>query len=415
MVEIPKFKTKFDIFKFYDDLKSSGKKIAWVSAFAPAELILSFDIIPVYPENHAAMCGALSESREEDDPYSRELIARAMDEGHTYRNLCSYAVTDIGSFYLEEGSPIKGLPAPDLFYSCNSQCQVVGRWGDVYAKLFEEQGIHMPHLLLDAPKLVRKEEYDEDEITYFKSQMKGHIKVLEEISGKRYDEDRFRQVVRDSNEANLLWQECMDISKHIPSPWSSFDMFQQMAPIVIVRGWPECADYYRQLMDELNERIEKGIWGVPEEQIRLVWDAIPIWPRKNFLAKLFASHNACMVSSTYTHSWVFYFDERDPLDSLARRYAWNTMNRSKKWITDFTFGLVRDFSADGIVMHWNHSCGIWNSYVKMRFSEIESAGVPKLVIYADMVDASYFKEGEVTAQVGQFIESIKKRKALRPA
>jgi benzoyl-CoA reductase/2-hydroxyglutaryl-CoA dehydratase subunit BcrC/BadD/HgdB len=82
------------------------------------------------------------------------------------------------------------------------------------------------------------------------------------------------------------------------------------------------------------------------------------------------------------------------------------MNRSKNWILNWTLDMVKDYHADGIVAHWNNSCGIWNSYVKRRLSGYEDAGVPAVVIEADMVDARFFDEKEITRQLDNFIDSL---------
>jgi benzoyl-CoA reductase/2-hydroxyglutaryl-CoA dehydratase subunit BcrC/BadD/HgdB len=146
--------------------------------------------------------------------------------------------------------------------------------------------------------------------------------------------------------------------------------------------------------------------AVPGERIRLLWDAIPVWPRKNWLARFCRERGVAFVTSTYTHSWWFEFDPARPLDSLVERYAWNTMNRSGAWVLDWTLALARDYGADGIVAHWNHSCGIWNSYVKRRLPGYGLAGMPHLVINADMVDARRFDEAEVARALDAFIAGL---------
>jgi benzoyl-CoA reductase/2-hydroxyglutaryl-CoA dehydratase subunit BcrC/BadD/HgdB len=168
----------------------------------------------------------------------------------------------------------------------------------------------------------------------------------------------------------------------------------------------ECTDFYARLLAELESRVAHGIAAVPGERVRLLWDAIPIWPRKNWLARFCAERGAAFVASTYTHSWWFDFDATRPLDTLVERYAWNTMNRSGAWVLDWTLGMKRDYAADGIVAHWNHSCGIWNSYVKRRAPGYQSQGIAHLQINADMVDARRFDEAKITRELGDFIESL---------
>ena len=65
--------------------------IAWCSAFAPAEVLLAAGIIPIYPENHAAMLGALAPDRNMDNPSSTLAINRAVEYGLKAGPLCTYA------------------------------------------------------------------------------------------------------------------------------------------------------------------------------------------------------------------------------------------------------------------------------------------------------------------------------------
>jgi benzoyl-CoA reductase/2-hydroxyglutaryl-CoA dehydratase subunit BcrC/BadD/HgdB len=129
----------------------------------------------------------------------------------------------------------------------------------------------------------------------------------------------------------------------------------------------------------------------------VLWDAIPIWPRRRWLAEQCAARGIAVVASTYTHSWWFDLDPHRAWDALVERYAWNTMNRDAGWVLDWTLGLVRDYGCHGILAHWNASCGIWNSYVKRRLPGFAAAGVPCAVIRADMVDAQAFAADAVSA------------------
>jgi len=404
-----RLRTAFDIFDWYRRVKASGRPIAWCSAFAPAEALLALGIIPVYPENHAAILGALSEHRDPARPYARTTIATAEAQGFAQPRLCSYALADLGSLEDHASSPIGGLPEPDLFYACDSQCAVVARWGEAVQRHFEQRGTkprHIPHFVLHAPPLTRAEHHTAEELARFAADLRGHLQACTERFGLVWRDENLSRVVAESARANRLWQQCLERAKTRPTPWTSFDAFAAMAPIVVARGSPEATAFYTELLAELDERIALGIAAVPSERLRLVWDAIPIWPRKNWLARFCAERGVALVSSTYTHSWWFQFDEHRPFESLVERYAWNTMNRSGRWVLDWTLDLVRDYAADGLIAHWNQSCGIWNSYVKRRVPGYVAAGVPHTVLHADMVDARAFDEPAIAAQLEAFFAGL---------
>ncbi len=399
--------TQSDIYAFYDEIRASGQPVAWCSAFAPAEALLAAGVMPVYPENHGAMLGALSPSRDQDQPYSLAAINRSAAHGLQSPRLCSYALSDIGVLLGDADSPIHGLPEPDLFYACDSQCSVVERWGNEVQQIFRARQREIPHYVLRAPQLVRKAEHSPAELLAFRRQIEEHVEEICKQLGTTFSETRLREVVAESARANKLWQACLELARRSPSPWSNTDAFTAMAPIVIARGMPECTRFYTELLAELTARVENGVAPVPNEEVRLIWDAIPIWPRKNWLASFAAERRAIFVASTYTHSWWFDFDADNAMESLAGRYAWNTMNRSRDWVLDWTLGLVRDYRAHGIVCHWNQTCGIWNSYVKRRLPGFVEAGVPHIVIEADMVDARAFDEERIGGQLAGFIDELK--------
>jgi len=402
-----KLQTTFDLFAWYDRVRASGRPVAWCSAFAPAEVLVALDVCPVYPENHAAMLGALSAERDPDRPYSRAAIAAAESHGLSTPRLCSYALADLGVLTGATASPIGGLPAPDLFYACDSQCAVVARWGDEVQRFMRDHhGREVPHYVLHAPPLTRTETHSAADLAGFRAQIETHAADIAARFGTRLDHHRLSAVVAESAAANRLWQRCLELGRRRPAPWTNLDAFTSMAPIVVARGTPECTDFYRRLLAELEARAAAGVSAVPAERVRLLWDAIPIWPRKNWLARFAAERGVAFVASTYTHSWWFDFDPTRALDSLVERYAWNTMNRSGRWVLDWTLGLVRDYACDGIVAHWNRSCGIWNSYVKRRLPGYAAAGVAHTVITADMVDARAFDETAVARQLDDFIAKL---------
>ncbi len=402
-----KFKTQFDIFKWYKDLRETDQPIAWCSAFVPAEVLMAAGIMPVYPENHSAMLGALSPTRDMEHPYANDAIDRSVEYGLKAPKLCSYALSDIGVLLKEEGSPIGGLPPADLFYSCNSQCSVVERWGNEVQDIFSAKSISIPHYLLKAPSLVKKETHTESDIKDFREQLEAHIKEICIKFKTQFSEEKLREIVIESNKANRYWQMCLELAKESPSPWSMLDAFTAMAPIVIARGTELCTQYYKDLYSELKEIAASKQSGDDSQTIRLLWDAIPIWPRKNWFKNYLAEQNATFVVSTYTHSWWFQLDENNLIDGISRRYAWNTMNRSRKWMLDWTLELVKEFKADGIISHFNQSCGIWNSYVKSRMPGYERADIPNLTIRADMVDARMFDEDTVKKQLDEYINTLR--------
>lgn len=376
--------------------EGSNKKIAWITSGGPVEFLIAADIIPIYPENHGAMLGA---SR-----MSVELCEVAEGLGYS-RDLCSYARGDIGSA-LTKKSPIPGgLPKPDFLLACNNICGTVMKWYQALSRIF-----HVPLFFLDTPFIHHK--VVPESLLYVRRQFEEFIPFLESITGKKFDHDRFLEVIRYSAQSAILWKEALDQCAHRPSPMSCFDAFINMAPIVTLRGTKEVVDFYRDMKAELQERIAQGISAVPEEKFRLLWDNIPIWYKMRELSELFASYGACLVADTYTNAWVFEgIETQDPLEGLSRAYTHVYINISIDLMADRILDLIKRFSADGLIIHSNRSCKPYSlGQYDIRRIILEKTGIPSLVLEADMTDARVYSDAQIKTRVEAFMETLQNRK-----
>jgi len=150
-----------------------------------------------------------------------------------------------------------------------------------------------------------------------------------------------------------IWKEVLKTAESRPSPFTCFDAFIHMAPIVTLRGTQEVVDYYKLLRDEMQERVANGVVAVADEKYRLILDNIPILYEMRNLGNLFASNHACLVADTYTTAWAVDIKIEDPLTSMADAYTKVYLNISIDLMLDQLIALIERYSADGLVMHSN--------------------------------------------------------------
>jgi len=382
----------------YLTAKNAGfneQPIAWVTSGAPVEFLHAAGIVAVYPENHAAMASTAA--------MGVELQEAAEGLGYS-PDLCSYARTDIGQM-TTGGGPIMGLPRPDFLLACNNICNTTVKW-------YETAGRHygVPVFVLDTP-FVHEEEIPEPTITYVKDQFHEFVQFLEEKLGRPFDWDAFVEVLMRSASASTLWGEVLEMCQAVPSPMTGFDAFVHMAPIVTLRGLQECIDYYEVLKAEIEERVRENFGAVPEERHRLLWDNLPIWFRLRGLSEKFASLKACLVGATYTASWAAIgadlTDTSDPLTELARAYIGPYINRSFPTRVRIFKEMIRDYSADGFIMHSDRSCKPYSLGQHMLCEAItRETGAPGIVIEADMCDERLYAEGPIFTRLEAFIEKL---------
>lgn len=383
--------------EYFLSLDSGKKKVAWCTSVGPAEILRSFGFEVFFPENHGALLGA---SRT-----AMDYIPEAIKCGYS-GHVCSYTTSDIGS-YLKKETPLqkhygmKGVPKPDIIAYNTNQCREVEDWFTFYANEFgcPIVGIHPPRYL---------DEVTEDEVELVVKQMKKMIPVCEKVSGKKFDINAFKEIVKLSKEATLLWQKVLKTATVKNAPINFFDGTIHMGPIVVLRGTQVAKDYYTILLAELEEKIKENIGFIPKTKTRIFWEGMPIWGRLRMMSDLFANNESVVVASTYCSSWVFdKFDENDPWNSTARAYTEIFINRSDKSKEVMLAEWFKEYDIDGIVFHDTKTC-FNNSNAKFGMPQRLQAktGIPFLTIEGDLCDLRFFSEAQSITRIETFLEQL---------
>ena len=371
-----------------------GKKVAWITSGGPVEPLYAMGVLPFYPENYGAMCGA--------GRTAVSLCEAAEAQGYS-RDLCSYARLDIGSSLSGKG-PLGVLPKPDFLVCANNICGTVIKWYEIQARNFQ-----VPIFFMDTPFIHK--ELTEHTLKYVRMQMEEYIAFLEKMCKRPFSKKRFLKVAARSVEAVSLWKEILELSRIHPAPFAAFDAFIHMAPIVTLRGTGWAVRYYRKLKKELEERVKKGQGAFAREDIRLIWDNIPIWYDIRNLSQLLAKHGAVLVADTYTSAWTLKpLDLDNPLESLSRSYAMVHLNLGLEHKVAKMVDLMEQYQADGFIMHSNRSCKTYSlgQYdLKKKVSEL--TGKPGFIIEADHTDSRSYSPSQVEKQIEAFVEMARKR------
>ena len=368
--------------------------VAWVTSGFPVELLRPLGFHTVYPENHAAVCGV--------QRLTPALSDAVEAEGYS-RDLCSYVRSDLGSLATRK-SPVGRLPRPDLLCCCTNICQTVLYW---YRDLARRFGV--PLVLVDTPFVYG--ELADHQLRYVVDQLEEAIAVAERVSRRRLDRAALTETARLARDGSRLWGECLATAKARPSPWTGVDGFFHLAPIVALRGTEPCNAYYRLLLDELKDRVARGIGGLRgEERHRLVWDNLPIWYATREITTLLATRGFNFVCTTYTNAWAeaaSLIDPEDPIASSARCYAQVLLNRDLPYKLDLVTRLSREFGADGAVLHSDRSCKPYSiGQVDLKDRLAGELGVRTLLLEADHNDPRAWASELATSRLTAFMESF---------
>jgi benzoyl-CoA reductase/2-hydroxyglutaryl-CoA dehydratase subunit BcrC/BadD/HgdB len=367
--------------------------VAWVTSGFPVELLRPLGFHCVYPENHAAMCSVMRMVPELSD---------AVEQQGYSRDLCSYARTDLGSVVLDK-TPAGRLPKPDLLACCTNICQTVLYW---YRALAAHFGV--PLVLVDTPYVYG--EAKPHHATYVREQLEDLVRVAERISGRRMEGEDLFEVTRLAKEGSRLWGECLAQSRNRPAPWTGFDGFFHMAPIVALRGSEECNAYYRMLLDELRDRVKRGIGGIEDERHRLLWDNLPIWFAVRPLSTLLAERGFNFACTSYTNAWAeagVRVDPGDPYGSATAAYTHIILNQDLGNRLGILRRLAQEYACDGAVLHSDRSCKPYSiGQVDLADRLAKELGIRVLLLEADHSDPRAWAQEPGENRLTAFMESF---------
>ena len=381
------------------EAKKSGEMVAWATSIIPQELLETMDIKVVYPENHAAVLGA-----RKDAP---RFLKNAEDRGYSI-DLCSYARVNIGYADLKE-SAAGNIPMPDFIVCCSNICNTVIKWYENLAR-----DMHIPMILIDTP-FNHTFQVPEHSVKYIRGQIEHAIGQMESITGKAFDHDRFKEVMKISSETARWWKKATALAAAQPSPFNGFDLFNYMAVIVCMRGKQEGLDLFKLWAEELQEKIDhgEGPWKDQPEMYRVMWDGIACWPHLADTSKILRKNGINLITSTYPDSWTVVYDSED-LDSMARAYSSNYANRNLEYGTDNIVQIVNDFSLDGIIYHSNRSCKLmdFRQYEVQRQVK-ERTGVVSVIFDGDQTDPNAFSLAQYETRIQALMEMMEQRRMER--
>jgi len=371
------------------------------------EILRCFDILPIFPEINALQLAI----RKKSLPY----IMKSEEVGYASDN-CAYVKADVG-FTLSGGvGPGGNIPRPTMIVCNFVGCNVYIKWFEHCAAMFGS-----PLVMLDIP-FVRGGRPSRADVDYVQAQLRELIARCEELTGRKFDLDRLREILRYSARAEEGWSRCKELCKQRPAPFDAyFDSINMMGPINALRGTKEAADFFDRAVTHYSDLVARGVGVLPEERFRIVTEGPPPYPYYRNFRNLFESWGAVAVQSTYSTvggTWEFGFrhDPDRPLESIAEQMlVHNLCNRTLLDRYQQIRAYVEEWQADALVIHSIKSCRLFSAgQGDMREYFSKELGVPTLMVESDLEDPRYYAEAQMKNRIDAFFEALQ-YKRLRGA
>jgi benzoyl-CoA reductase subunit B len=392
--------------------REDGRKVVYT--FVPGnltELLLAFDVLPVHPEINALQSGMRKKSG--------AFIQEAEKLGHS-EDVCTYVKCDIGMTRTGLGPTGKTMPPPDLLLLSYTGCFTFMKWFELLKQEFPNAEVAMLHVPYQATGGITPEMRD-----YVVRQLRSEVvPKLEKITGRTLDEDRLRELLERSARAedDLVW--VLESAKHRPSPIDAYfgGVFYIGPMFTAFRGTEDALDYYRLLRAEVQGRIDRAEGPItprgplPRERFRIVAEGPPNWTSFREFWEMFASEGAVCVASTYTkvgglYDQGFRHDPARPFETLADYCLGCYTNLSLPMRTTLIEKYVREYEADGFVVHSVKSCNSFSAGQLLILREIERrTGVTGGFIESDLVDPRYFSAANLKNRLESYFQMVSQKR-----
>ncbi len=394
-------------------IPDSGEKSAYT--FVPgnlSELLLSFDVLPVLPEINSLQSAMRGKSA--------EYIAVAEKLGHS-EDVCTYVKSDIGMLRSGNVGPTgQRLPKPDLLLLSYTGCFTFMKWFELLREEYQAPVamLHVPYQA-DGRVTDAMRQYVVDQLR------RKVIPMLEQVSGRAYDEERLRECLARSAQAEDDLVAVLQSARQVPSPIDAyFGAVYYVGPIFSsFRGTQDAIDYYRELRQEIDERARlkrgpvtpEGEMGA--ERFRVVVEGPPNWTSFRQFWKMFADEGAVAVASTYAkvggmYDTGFRHDPSRPLESLADYCLGCYTNLSLPSRIDLLVRYLREYRADGFLINSVKSCNSFSAGQLHILREVEArSGRPGGFVESDLVDPRYFSAANIKNRLESYFQMLEQKRA----
>ncbi|MEX2282256.1 MAG: 2-hydroxyacyl-CoA dehydratase family protein, partial [Gemmatimonadota bacterium] len=257
-----------------------------------AELLRCFDFPIVFPEINSLQTAVRH--------VAHEYLDQAEDYGYS-PDICGYVKADVATQLRGGVLPMGRIPKPAIAVLTNA-CNTYVKWGEIWERMYG-----MPSFTLDVPgsraadlSPARGDPAFTNDLRYVHAQLKELIALCETVSGVRFDIDRLRETLAHTNTMNAAWSQVLDLNRATPSIFNALtDGTIYLGVANTLRGTPEGARYFTDLVEEMGYKRLLGIGTLTEEKHRLVFVGVPCYPMFRRFGEMFTQWGGTFVHSTY--------------------------------------------------------------------------------------------------------------------
>lgn len=347
---------------------------AWVNLFAPVEILHAMDIYPLDVEAFSSFTSALRCHDGFIDYAEKSGIAET---------LCGYHKAFIGAV------ESKVLLKPKFALTSTMVCDA-----NVNTFRYVSHRYEVPCLIIDVPY-----EYSIDAEKYVEEQIKEAIKAIEGFTGKVFNEDRLKEVLKIENSSKEYMHRYLKglCNKYMPSALT-LQMYMLFTSHTFI-GRKETLKFY----EALSKDIEKSSY---EEGLKVLW--VNVIPFYSEVLKEYFNYNNKYQLVTYDMPFddMEYMDYNHPYRAIAKKMLNNKLNGKFERKIELITDMIDKIKPDAVINFCQWGCRQSSGGVMLLKEALKAKNIPFLSIDGDGVDRRSEHQGQLRTRLEAFFEII---------
>jgi len=384
----PRKKYALETARLGSRLYSGNNTVAWCGLAVPFNLLNAMGITSCFVEFVGAVLAATGTA----DPFLEEA-----EQAGFVGDTCGYHRSVMGAAR-------KGImPRPDFLIATTCPCSGGIAIMENLADLFNKD-----LFVLNVPQ-----EGSEQNVAYLADQIRDMVEFVERHTGRPLDEGKLRQAIENTNRTRKIMKDVYQLAQEVPSPTDGRLLTNFGLVMPLFCGTEAALEIARAYKDEFTARVNKGLPGVPDEKLRLLWIQNRIQFNNPLVDLLEKEYQANIVSDELNDIFWDPIDPQDPYPGLARRAIALPLNGSIQRRIGHLQKLARAYSLDGAINPCHWGCRQGAGARGLISDGLKEIGVPVLNLEVDCVDKRNFAEGQLRTRIEAFVEMLESRP--RPA
>ena len=364
--------------QFMLDGFTAPEKAVLTSLFMPCELLQAFDISPICSEMISTFINGA---------YIERGFVEAAENAGIAETFCSYHKIVMGAARTGVLTKCGFIVNTSLACDANNL---------TFRYLAGQTGT--PQYFVDVPY-----GKTESSVRYVTEQLKEVVSLLENVTGKKLDRDRLKEITNRSARTVRNMNATIPYRKSRFLPGSLTAELYEALMVHNALGTPEALKYSEMLLEDYKNAEEST-------GVKILWmHTNPFW--QDTVKALFNHNRAQHIVATELgyDNWMEE-DPSDPFRFMARRIVFNPFNGPADDRIECSRRMAERTGADGVVLFCHWGCKMTSGASAKIKKDLEAAGHPVLILNGDGVDRANVSSGQTLTRLEAFLEMLGERK-----